>query len=310
MVELTMAVADYMSPSRWRWVLTGPDGRFVADHDVQLDESAWQYEAFNDLYGYLRVHVTPDRRLQREAEIVAEVAAWAGREVLGPVGDALLEAARTGPVTVRVIVPEEPPAARQVAYLPLELADMAGKPLALQGVTLVMQAGAHGLRERGRVAVGERLRVLALFSTPDGQRPLSLRRERAALVRLFDEIVHVRGRVADLRVLQYGVTRDRLREVLREAEGWDIVHISGHGQPGELLLETEDGSPDPVGASDLADLLYLARERLKLVTVSACSSAALSVEQQLRLLGVPAPAGQDGSPSDDSGQLSGRRGCR
>ena len=26
---------------------------------------------------------------------------------------------------------------------------------------------------------------------------------------------------------QYGVTRTRLREVLEEAEGWDIVHISG-----------------------------------------------------------------------------------
>ena len=304
MAELTMTVTDYASPSRWRWILTGPDGHLVADHDVRLDESSWQYEAFSGLYGYLRVHVVPDRRLQREAEIVAEVAAWAGREVLGPVGDALLEAARTGPVTVRVIVPEEPPAARQVAYLPLELADGAGKPLAIQGVTLVMQAGPRSQGTR-KAAVGERLRVLALFSAPDGQRPLSLRRERTALVRLFDEILHVRGRAADLRVLQYGATRDRLREVLREAEGWDIVHLSGHGQPGELLLETEDGSPDPVSAGDLAGLLYLARERLKLVAVSSCSSAALSVEQQLRLLGVHAPAGQDGSPSEDSGQSTG-----
>lgn len=299
-----MTVADYKSPSRWRWVLTGPDGRLVADHDVQLDGSDWQNEAFNNLYGYLRVHAVPDRRLQREAEIVAEVAAWAGRNVLGQVGDALFEAARMGPVTLRVIVPEEPPTARQVAYLPLELADVAGKPLALQGVTLVMQAGSRS-QGAGKTAVGERLRVLALFSTPDGQRPLSLRRERAALARLFDEIVRVHGRAADLRVLQYGVTRDRLRAVLQEAEGWDIVHISGHGQPGELLLETEDGSPDPVGADDLADLLYLARERLKLITVSACSSAALTVEQQLRLLGVPAPASQDGLPPSDSGQRAG-----
>ena len=309
MAELTMTVTGYTSPSRWRWELTGPDGRLVADHDVQLDESDWQYEAFNDLYGYLHVHVIPDRRLQSEAEIVAEVAAWAGREVLGQLGDALLEAARTGPVTVRVIVPEKPPAARQVAYLPLELADMAGKPLALQGVTLVMQAGPRS-QGVGKTAVGERLRVLALFSTPDGQRPLSLRRERAALARLFDEIVHVRGRAADLRVLQYGVTRDRLQEVLQEAEGWDIVHISGHGQPGELLLETEDGSPDPVGASDLADLLYLARKRLKLVTVSACSSAALTVEQQLRSPGRPCSNWPGRLASRRFRPGRGRRGCR
>jgi hypothetical protein len=295
--ELTLTVTDYAGPSRWRWELAALNGRLVADHDVHLGESGWEYEAFSNLSEYLRVHATPDRRLQREAEIVAEVAAWAGREVLGQVGAALLEAARSGPVTVRVIVQHEPPGARQVAYLPLELADAGGKPLALQGVTLVMQTEGHS-QGAGKTAVGERLRALALFSAPDGQRPLSLRRERTAFTRVFDEVVHVRGRAADLRVLQYGVTRDRLREVLQEAEGWDIVHISGHGQPGELLLETADGSQDPVRASDLADLLCLARERLKLVTVSACSSAALTFEQHLRLLGAPVPAEADDLPPD------------
>lgn len=298
-----MTVADYAGPSHWRWELTGPDGRLIADQDVRLDTGSWQYEAFSDLYGYLRIHAAPDRRPQREAEILSEVAAWAGREVLGQLRDALIEAARTGLVTLRVIVPEEPPAARQVAYLPLELADLAARPLAVQGVTLVMQTGAQPQANEKR-GIGGRLRVLALFSAPDEQRPLSLRRERATLVRLFDEIVHVHGRAADLRVLQYGATREHLRKALQEAEGWDIVHISGHGQPGELLLETEDGSQDPVGASDLADLLYLARERLKMITVSACSSAALTVEQQLRLLGVPPPS-HDGLPSDDSGEIPG-----
>jgi tetratricopeptide (TPR) repeat protein len=287
--ELALTVTDFESPSQ--------GGRVLADHAVRLDAHDWRREAFGDLDGYLRVHAAPDQRLQREAEIVAEVSAWAGREVLGQVGAALHEAARAGPVTARVVVPDEPPAARQVAYLPLELAEVAGKPLALQGVTLVMQAGAQP-QGAGKPAVGERLRVLALFSAPDGQRPLSLRRERVALTRLFDEVVHVHGRAADLRVLQYGVTRGRLREVLQEAEGWDIIHVSGHGQPGELLLETEEGAQDPVGASDLADMLFLARQRLKLVTVSACSSAALTTEQQLHLLGVPVPASLNDLPPD------------
>ena len=35
-----------------------------------------------------------------------------------------------------------------------------------------------------------------------------------------------------MRVLQYGVTRERLRDVLKEDEGWDVIHISGHGAPG------------------------------------------------------------------------------
>src|SRR5439155_10328616 len=68
----------------------------------------------------------------------------------------------------------------------------------------------------------------------------------------------------------------RLRSVLAETEGWDLVHISGHGTPGELLLETDTGSSDPIGAADLATLLEAARGRLKLVTVSACWSAAIT----------------------------------
>jgi tetratricopeptide (TPR) repeat protein len=297
--DLTLTVTDYAGPSRWRWKLTAPDGSLIADHNVQLDGTDWRYEAFCDLRGYLLMHVAPDRRTQRESKIVAEVGDWAGSEVLGDLGTELLQATAAAPVTVRVTVPGEPPAARRIAYLPLELAHADGRPLALQGVTLVMQVGPDG-RCGPKSGVGDRLRVLALFSAPDGQRPLSLRRERVALTRLFDEVVHVHGRAVDLRVLQYGVTRDRLREVLQEAEGWDIIHVSGHGQPGELLLETEDGSPDPVGGSHLADMLYLARERLKLVTVSACSSAALTTEQQLRLLGVHVPAAPNDLQPDSS----------
>ena len=92
-----------------------------------------------------------------------------------------------------------------------------------------------------------------------------------------------------MRVLQYGVTRDRLRDILEEAEGWDIIHISGHGAPGELLLETAAGAPDRITAAELADLLELARDRVKLVTVSACWSAALTAADQRRLLGLPVP---------------------
>jgi hypothetical protein len=121
---------------------------------------------------------------------------------------------------------------------------------------------------------------------PTGGRPLNLRRERQALVRLFAEIGGL-GRAVDVRVLQYGVTRQRLRDVLEEGEGWDLIHVSGHGAAGELVLETEDGSPDSVAAAELVDLLDLARERVKLVTVSACWSAALTLAEQRRLLKLP-----------------------
>jgi CHAT domain len=279
--ELRLEVQDFAGPGRWRWVLTGSSGEFVADHEVRLDTGCWQFEAFTGLARYLRWRASPDRRIAHEAEIVADVGAWIGEQVLGPIG-AAFAAAR--PATVRVIVPTDPPEAAQLMFVPLELGHAGGRPLAVRNVTLVMQYGAGSVP--AVAPVGERLRVLGMFSLPIGGRPLNLRRERQALIRLFAEIGGL-GRAVDVRVLQYGVTRQRLQNVLEEAEGWDVIHVSGHGAPGELALETEDGSPDPVTAVELVDLLDVARERVKLVTVSACWSAALTLAEQRRLLKLP-----------------------
>ena len=312
MGELRLEARDFAGPGRWRWVLTGPGGEFVADHEVRLDTGCWQFEAFTGLARYLRWRVSPDRRIAHEAEIVADVGAWIGEQVLGAVG-AAMAAAR--PATVRVVVPTDPPEAAQLMFVPLELGHSGGRPLAAQNVTLVMQHGADG-SVPAVVPVGERLRVLGLFSMPTGGTPLNLRRERQALVRLFAEIGGL-GRAVDVRVLQYGVTRQRLRDVLEEGEGWDVIHVSGHGAPGELVLETEDGSPDRVTAAELVDLLDLARERVKLVTVSACWSAALTLAEQRRLLKLPtrddfraeqAEPGLAGEPRRAGGLEPGRAG--
>jgi len=289
--ELRLEVREFQDLTRWRWVLTGPGGTLVADHEVRLDGESWQYEASEDLLGYLRWHVAPDRRTEDEARIVAEVGTWIAAEVFGPVAAAM---ARARPATVRVMVPAEPPEARMLLFRPLELARVGDKPLSLQDVTLVMQAGGDGGAEVAPVR--ERLRVLGLFSLPEGGQPLNLRRERYALVRLLEGIA-AESRAVDVRVLQYGVTREQLREVLEEDEGWDVIHISGHGAPGVLLLERQDGSEDLVPAADLAGLLDLARERVRLVTVSACWSAALTADEQRRLLGLPTAA----SPPDRAG---------
>jgi tetratricopeptide (TPR) repeat protein len=313
--ELRLEATAYEGPERWRWVLTGPGGQFLADHEVRLDQGCWQYGAFTDLLGYLRLRATadPDCRVEDEARIVAGVGEWIGEQVLGPVGPAL---AAARPTTVRVIVPE----AAWLAVCPLELAHVNGCPIAMQDITLVIQAGTADCATGWSVPVGGRLRVLGLFSVPTGGQALGLRRERHALVGLFSEIAAV-GRAAEMRVLQYGVTRRRLKEMLEEGEGWDIIHISGHGAPGELLLEKEDGTPDRIRAKDLADLLDLARERLKLVTVSACWSAALKAAEIRRLLHLSVP---EESQERDQGQerqlngsvaaalateLTGRLGC-
>ncbi|WP_105972911.1 CHAT domain-containing protein [Streptomyces geranii] len=291
--ELTLLVEDFTGPDHWRWVLTAPDGTVLARHEVRLDPTGPQYEAFLDLPGYLRRHAAPDVRAAREREIVREVGTWVGAEVLGPVAPALLAAA---PAVVRVVVPADVPGARRLMSVPLELAHAAGRPLAVQDVTLVTQFGAR--REDGDRADGP-VRVLALFSLPEGSRALNLRRERLALTRLFTEAADA-GRAVEVRTLQYGVTRERLREVLARPAGWDLVHVSGHGAPGELLLETDAGHPDRVRAPELVDLLTTARD-VSLVTLSACWSAA-----------APEPVGEDtGEPvvGAVAGDLVERLGC-
>jgi hypothetical protein len=318
-------------PTRWRWALTDASGNVIADHQVLLSPSDWQFEAFADLTRYLSWHVAPDRRAGDEARIVAEVGEWIGTRVLGPIAAELV---RRRPSTVRVTItapdlafPEgasrESRAAEtpELLFRPLELAHVNGKPLSVQDVTFVMQppGTADGTAPSDARPIGGRLRVLGLFSLPEGGQPLNLRHERHSLVRLFNGIAAA-GKAADVRVLQYGVTRDRLREVLEEAEGWDIVHISGHGLPGELLLETPVGHPDRIGAADLAGLLDLAAGRIKLVTVAACWSAAQTAAEQRRLLGLPVqdqssperPRGSR-SPATASGtlatELATRLGC-
>ena len=52
----------------------------------------------------------------------------------------------------------------------------------------------------------------------------------------------------DGKALQYGATRETLKAALEEDPGWDVVHLSGHGERGELMLEDERGERDTIGA--------------------------------------------------------------
>ncbi|MER5883294.1 CHAT domain-containing protein [Streptomyces sp. NPDC001941] len=292
-------MSDYSGPHDWRWELSDPEGRLLAGHRVRLDTGSALYEAFHDVTGYVRRHAPPDERVRREREILAALGAWIAAVVLGPVADALAAAA---PALVRVVVPAELPEARRLCAVPLELARLSGVPLAHLGVSLVMEPE-ESRREHRPVPRGRPVRMLALFSQPEGSRALNLRRERMALTELFD----ASDRAVELRTLQYGVTRERLRRVL--AEGWDVIHLSGHGSPGELLLETAPGGADRVAAGELVDLLAAA-DGVSLVTLSACWSAAMTVREQRRALDVPeagVPAGEDtGSRAHEPGTLPGR----
>ena len=288
---LILSAEEFSGPQRWRWLLTEEDtGRPLADHEVDLDQAGDEYRAFTDLYRYLRWNAVPDRRTASEAQIVAAVGAWAGREVLGQaIGEAIIAAA---PVTVRVAVP---PQAGFVAGWPLELAHAGGAPLAARGdVTFVydLAPGPAAAGGGGPAGAGP-LRMLAVFSLPTQTSVLALRRERYELARLVRRIgrpAAAADRAGDRPVR--GDPGSRLAEITDSGDGWDVLHLSGHGGRGQFYLEHADGSPDPVGTGELMGLLGPLRRRVRLAVVSACESAAATTAETLRWVGLEEQAEQ------------------
>jgi hypothetical protein len=292
---LHLEVAEFTDADHWRWLLREPGGPFLADHAVALDRADPHYPALVDLPGYVRHYAAPDKREAEERRLIHEIGVWMGERVLGrSIADRLARA--RPPVVVRVRVPPE---AGRLLSLPLEIARRAvdEDTLTRAGVCFVFEM--MGEEPPAPEPVGERLRILALFSVPPTGSPLNLRRERQMLRRRVQRLVGASGLAVDLHVLQYGVTRDRLRDVLEQGEGWDVIHFSGHGMPGALVLEQPDGRPDEVTATDLARLLRQAGGRLKLATLSACLSAAASINQTLTWLGIaPDTVARHDSPSN------------
>jgi tetratricopeptide (TPR) repeat protein len=308
MGQLLLEVRDLEGPLRWRWLLSDErTGAPLADHQVDLAGAPGEFAAFADLYRYLRHYAVPDRRTASETEIAARVGAWAGEAVLGrAVCDAIVAAA---PVTVRVVVPEQ---AGFVLSWPLELAHAGGQPLAARGdVTLAYDlapdpAGRGPGGGPGTGAGGGGLRMLAVFSLPTATSVLALRRERFELARLVRRIAARQRRRVELTVVQYGATRERLAAVAEAGDGWDVLHLSGHGGRGQFLLENADGSPDPVATGEIVALLAPLRGRVRLAVVSACESAAATTAETLRWVGLEEQAQQfEQQAEQDIGATSG-----
>jgi tetratricopeptide (TPR) repeat protein len=299
-VGLLLQAVDVAGPHRWRWLLVDErSGAALADHPVDLDPRAAETEAFEDLYRFLRWRADPDRRVASEVELVGRVGAWIGSAALGEqVGRAIVAAA---PVTVRVQVPAN---AEFLAFRPWELAHVGGVPLAARGdVALV-----YDLPSPTRVmkaSVGDALRMLAVFSLPTATSALALRRERYGLSRLVRRVAARSRRRVELEVAQYGVTREVLGDLAQSRDGWDVLHLSGHGGAGQFLLEHVDGSADPVSTAELIGLLRPLRSRVKLAVVSACQSAAATTAETLRWLGLDDPAAElEAQAAQEAGQAS------
>jgi hypothetical protein len=281
-VTLVLKATEPDGPLRWRWLLTDRDtGLLLAEHPVDLSGHDAELVAFRDLYEHVRWQAAPDRKSADEQRLVSQAGEWAGRVLLGEsVGQAIADAA---PVTVRV---SAPPDVGDVLQWPLELAYVGGEPIAARGdVSLVYDINPDAAH-RAKDDAAKALRVLAVFSLPTQMSVVALRRARYELSELIRQIAARESAAVELRVVQYGVTRDRLAEIADSGDGWDVLELWGHGGPGVVVLERADGTPDPVDTTELVKLLRPLKQRLKLAVVSACESAASTTAQTLRLIGL------------------------
>jgi hypothetical protein len=252
--------------------LADANGSYLADHEVTLDAGSREYRGFLSLRDYLDFF----QPVRPPAEQLRSLGAWIGEQVFGGLKDALLREHERPATAVRVRIPRE---AEPLLLRPFELARQEGADgpaLTEFGVRLVYQLADTPDGSRAKAKPEQALRVLAVFSLPDQANPLNLRRERYQLQRLVRDLGQRRGKAVELRTVQYGATRQSLRDLLEEAPGWDMVQLSGHGEQGELLIETEAGGIDRIQAGDLAALLRPSRARLKLLVLDACYSGAAS----------------------------------
>jgi hypothetical protein len=302
-VNLLLAAVDVAGPGQWRWELQDEaTGEVIAEHHVSLDSTpdSDHAAAFGDLYEYVRWHADPAWR-DDEPRIIRKTGMWARHAVLGDaITDAITAAA---PATVLVSVPAP---AEQALLWPLELAFANGAPLAVRGdVSFVYCMGRSDAVPDDPVRP---VRVLAVFSSPARTGAIALRRERYELAALIRRIVKRDEAAIELQVLQYGVTRQRLSEVIRSGGGWDVVHLSGHGNRAGFALERPDGSMDYASTADLVDLMRPSLGRLKLAVLASCKSAAEAATDTLRLLGLPMKEtgpGTGSAPDHAAGHISG-----
>jgi len=289
---LLLTLTDYQSPRLWRWVLHDSAGRFLADHPVRLDPDSREYQGFVDLSTYLdyfRETCPPAKQLQ-------DLGRWIGAQVFGGLLKTLEQRKIQPALAIHAAVPE---AAQDLLFRPFELACFGnGTSFREVGIRFIYQRETD-TPMAGKAEASKSLRILAVFSLPVRQNPLNLRRERYQMQKLVHELTRSQGLAVELRVLQYGATREMLEDALQDGEGWDIVHLSGHGGKGELLLEDDQGGTDTIGADELGELLGPAKERLKLLLIDACYSGAGSHAAARAQLGLDkAPVRETGAEGE------------
>lgn len=229
-------------------------------------------------------------------EVLHELGTALGQRFLaGPVGAALAEVIGRRDRTRLAVACSVP----DLADLPWEATVVPGRlrPLALDTVDVwrVVESAAGVERAEGP------LRIVAAIGAPDvgGGELLDYEDE---LSHILDAVDPSRERHALVRVLEWG-SLNAIRAALAD-EPCDVLHVSCHGRPGELVLETDTGEADRVDAARFMGALP-PHAHPTLVVLAGCSTARgarsdlTGLARGLVAGGTPAVLAMSGPVSDD-----------
>ena len=93
-------------------------------------------------------------------------------------------------------------------------------------------------------------------------------------------------------VVQYGATRERLRAIAEAGDGWDVLHLSGHGGRGVPAGKRRTGRPIRSVPPTWSGCWGRCGAGCRLAVVSACGSAAATTAETLRWVGLEEQAEQ------------------
>src|SRR5271166_2573298 len=208
----------------------------------------------------------------------------------GPVGAAL--AARVGEaaglnevleLAVEVTGPELadlPWEALQVPQASGEIAEVGGSPLALhRNVALYRLVAGLGTAPAHKVKGPLRL-LVAIASPETGDAELLDYEAELARILAAGDPAREKG-LGHLRALNEGSLAAIHTALSQDPEGFHVLHLSCHAQPGELLLETAGGEGDPVSAGRLLEEGVPAGADLPMVVLSGCSTGLAARQARL-----------------------------
>jgi len=267
--------------------LENEHGQFMAHQEIRMsDHPASYWEGVFDT----RRHV--DRyegsllwenaaKPETEEQIVSRLGLFVGKQVLGEaIFRKLTESNVRRTLVVTLPLTSENLLAAAFARIPWEIARLSPDEPALMEKNLVVRVMTAEAKSDPAVldsakkdfAKGDHLRVLMVFAEAPGSRPLAMRLEREQLLNLFYNDIFPRKRVqAD--VLCHGVTLSVLRERISAANGYHIVHWSGHGHHNLLEIQGENGEKNYISGKELVTLFQESGGFIpQIVFLSACLS--------------------------------------